>query len=91
MKTRTQVAVSVASILVVYALAVVSTQTYRDSKQTVDTSWRASAFNRQVTDCIEKYEPVARVYDFEKMSDRDTAQLAEITGVREATIRACVR
>ena len=57
----------------------------------VDNSWRPSAYNRQVTDCISTYEPVARVYDFDRMSDRTNAQLAEITGVSVATINACRR
>lgn len=53
--------------------------------------WRPSAYSLEVTNCIEQYEPVARVYDFDKMSDRTNAQLAEIVGVSEATISKCRR
>ena len=57
----------------------------------VDNSWRPSAYNRQVTDCLEQYGKVARVYDFDKMSDRTNEQLSEITGVDKGIIAKCRR
>jgi len=57
----------------------------------VDNSWRPSAYNRQVTDCLEQYGDVARVYDFDKMSDRTNEQLSEITGVNADIIAKCRR
>jgi hypothetical protein len=57
----------------------------------VDNSWRPSAYNRQVTNCLEQYGKVARVYDFDKMSDRTNEQLSEITGVDKGIIAKCRR
>jgi len=57
----------------------------------VDYSWRPSAYNLEVTKCIEEFTPIARVYDFDKMSDRTNEQLAEITGVSETIIAKCRR
>lgn len=57
----------------------------------VDNSWRPSAYNQEVTKCIEGFTPVARVYDFDKMSDRTNEQLSEITGVDAGIIAKCRR
>jgi len=57
----------------------------------VDNSWRPSAYNREVTKCLEQYADVARVYDFDKMSDRTNEQLSEITGVNADIIAKCRR
>jgi hypothetical protein len=57
----------------------------------VDNSWRPSAYNIEVTKCIEGFSPVARVYDFDKMSDRTNEQLSEITGVDKGIIAKCRR
>lgn len=57
----------------------------------VDNSWRPSAYNREVTKCLEQYGDVARVYDFDKMSDRTNEQLSEITGVDKGIIAKCRR
>lgn len=61
------------------------------TRDEVKVDWRPSAYSLEVTNCIEQYEPVNRVYDFDKMSDRTNAQLAEIVGVSEATISKCRR
>jgi hypothetical protein len=57
----------------------------------VDNSWRPSAYNREVTKCLEGYASVDRVYDFDKMSDRTNEQLSEITGVNADIIAKCRR
>lgn len=57
----------------------------------VDNSWRPSAYNRQVTDCLEGYGKVARVYDFDKMSDRTNQELAEIVGLDADIVAQCRR
>mgnify|MGYP001019838115 FL=1 len=57
----------------------------------IDLTWRASAYNRDMTKCLEKYANVPRVYDFDKMRDRTDAQLSEITGVNDVIIASCRR
>lgn len=62
-----------------------------DPNDNVDNSWRPSAYNQEVTKCLEQYADVARVYDFDKMSDRTNEQLSEITGVNADIIAKCRR
>lgn len=64
---------------------------YRDDSGDTDLSWRGSSYNRQMTACLERYADVARVYDFDKMSDRTDEQLSEITGVNDVIVGSCRR
>lgn len=89
MRTLTRVSIAVAGVALVALSALWIADGFRNDN--VDNSWRPSAYNREVTNCLEQYGKVARVYDFDKMSDRTNEQLSEITGISAGIIGKCRR
>lgn len=62
---------------------------FADDRANADTAWKATSYNRQVTDCLSGYAPVARVYDFDKMRSLSNAEVSELTGVNANVIGGC--
>lgn len=89
MKTLTRVSIAVTGVVFVALSALWIADGFRNDN--VDNSWRPSAYNLEVTKCLEQYGDVPRVYDFDKMSDRTNEQIAEIVGVDKGIVAQCRR
>lgn len=60
-----------------------------EDKAKNDTAWRKAAFNREMDGCLQRWNSIAKVYDYNKLKNVSDERLAQIIGTKVEYVRAC--